>query len=254
MRLSRAAAFLPLLACLAIPLGGCGKNAVSDADLERGRDLYMAYGCAACHGRIGDGEGPASAGAAIKPRKLANASAFRQGHSIEAIATSIATGVQGGMTGMPPYPSIPENERRLIAAWIASLGKRAGGVVVSEAWVRQPNPALGTASAFFTIENRTPVPIALVSVETPAARTVEMHETVMAGGVMSMRRVRGIPIPPQRTAKLEPGGLHLMLIGLVQPLEPGQRIDLVLEFDHGKSALVHALVRKDPGMKQPAGA
>lgn len=245
---------IPLVLLLALPLTGCGDKEVSDADLERGRELYMAYGCAACHGRSGDGEGPASAGAAVKPRHLAKASHFRQGHSIEAIATSIATGVQGGATGMPPYPSIPESERRLIAAWIASLGKRAGGIVIRDAWVRQPNPAMKTAAAFCTIENRTPVPVSLVDVTSPAARVVEIHESIVAEGVMSMRRVQGIPIPPHRSATLEPGGLHLMLIGLAQPLEPGARVDLVLQFDDRSSALVHAVVRQDPGMKQPAGS
>lgn len=240
---------LPLVVCLSLALAACGETEYSAEDLERGYDLYLAYGCAACHGKNGDGQGPASAGAAIKPRDLRNASAFRQGDSIEAIATSIATGVQGGMTGMPPYPSIAESERKLIAAWIVSLGKRAGGIVIADAWVRQPNPALKMGSAFLTIENRTPAPVSLVSVTSPAARTVEMHETTTHDGVMSMRRVHGIPIPPQRVAKLEPGGLHLMLIGLEQPLRPGDRIDLVLQFDHGQSHMVHAVVRQDPGMK-----
>ncbi|MCA1732405.1 MAG: copper chaperone PCu(A)C, partial [Acidobacteria bacterium] len=206
---------------LAFSLSGCGEKEFSATDLERGREFYMAYGCAACHGRSGDGQGPASASAAVKPRNLAKASNFRQGHSVEAIATSIASGVQGGMTGMPPYPSIPESERRLIAAWIASLGAKAGGIVISDAWVRQPNPAMKTAAAFCTIENRTPVPVSLVDVTSPAVRVVEIHESIVAEGVMSMRRVQGIPIPPHRSATLEPGGLHLMLIGLAQPLEPG---------------------------------
>ncbi|HSN68228.1 MAG TPA: copper chaperone PCu(A)C [Thermoanaerobaculia bacterium] len=232
----------------------CSQNDFTAEERERGRELYMAYGCAACHGRSGDGSGPAAASGAIRPRDFASATSFRQGQSVDSIATSIATGVQGGVTGMPPYPSIPESERRLIAAWIASLGRKAGGVVISDAWVRQPNPAMKMGSAFFTIENRTPVPVSLVAVSTPAAKTVEIHESAVVNGVMSMRRVPGIPIPPHRSAKLEPGGLHLMLIGLAQPLDPGSRIDLVLQFDDGGAALVHAVVREDPGMKKAAGA
>ncbi len=251
MNLPRAL-LLPLIVCFALALAACGSKEVPQADLERGHGFYLAYGCAACHGKNGDGQGPAAAGAAIKPRDLRNASAFRQGDSVDAIATSIATGVQGGVTGMPPYPSIPESERKLIAAWIVSLGKRAGGIVVTDAWVRQPNPAMKMGSAFLTIENRTPTPISLVSVTSPAAKTIEMHESLVQNGVMSMRRVHGIPIPPHRAARLEPGGLHLMLIGLEQPLRPGDRIDFVLQFDHGETHLVHALVKQDPGMKQPA--
>lgn len=243
---------LPLIVCLAVLLAACGEKEISKTDLERGRSLYLSYGCAACHGKNGDGQGPASAGAAIKPRDLSKASAFRQGDSVDAIASSIATGVQGGVTGMPPYPSIPEDERMLIAAWIVSLGEHAGGIVVTDAWVRQPNPAMKMGSAFLTIENRTPNPTSLVAVTSPAAKTVEMHESLVKDGVMSMRRVHGIPIPPHRIATLEPGGLHLMLIGLSQPLEPGSRVDLVLQFDHGETMMVHALVRQDPGMKQPA--
>jgi copper(I)-binding protein len=248
MNLPRNLFLLLLIVCLA----ACAEKELSQSDLERGHDLYLAYGCAACHGKSGDGQGPASAGAAIKPRDLRNASAFRQGDSVDAIATSIATGVQGGMTGMPPYPALPESERKLIAAWIVSIGKRAGGIVVTDAWVRQPNPATKMGSAFLTIENRTPAPVSLVSVTSPVAKTVEMHESRVQNGVMSMRRVHGIPIPPHRAARLEPGGLHLMLIGLAQPLGPGDRIDLVLQFDHGETQLIHALVKQDSGMKQPA--
>jgi copper(I)-binding protein len=45
-----------------------------------------------------------------------------------------------------------------------------------------------------------------------------------------------------------------MLIGITKPVAPGDRVDLVLEFDDGSSAMIHASVRQDPGMKVPAGS
>ncbi|MFX5085066.1 copper chaperone PCu(A)C, partial [Acinetobacter baumannii] len=70
-----------------------------------------------------------------------------------------------------------------------------------------------------TLRNRGAVPDRLVGAETPAARSVEIHEQRMEDGVMRMRPLPGgVPLPPGETVTLGPGGTHLMLVGPTRAL------------------------------------
>lgn len=73
----------------------------------------------------------------------------------------------------------------------------------------------------------------LVSASTDAAEVVELHETIMGeGDVMQMRPIEGgIPVEPQNFVSLQPGGIHIMLINLTQPLVAGEMFELVLNFE-----------------------
>ena len=70
----------------------------------------------------------------------------------------------------------------------------------------------------------------LVAAATPFARNVELHTHIREGEVMRMRPVRDIPLPAGQTVRLRPGGLHLMLIGLTEPLQQGRAVPLTLRF------------------------
>ncbi|HEX7707822.1 MAG TPA: cytochrome c [Thermoanaerobaculia bacterium] len=101
-------------------LAGCGPG----AEVATGRDLYFAYGCAACHGEYGAGDGPAVGLAHVKPRDLRDLTNYRGASSVEGIASTIAFGVAEGRTGMPGYPDVPKNERLAIARYLHSLVER----------------------------------------------------------------------------------------------------------------------------------
>lgn len=79
--------------------------------------------------------------------------------------------------------------------------------------------------------------------ETDAAWTVEMHRTVMEGGMARMQKVSGIEIPPGATTELKPGGYHVMLIGLRRNLEEGEKFPIVLVFKEAGRIRVTAEVR-----------
>jgi copper(I)-binding protein len=81
------------------------------------------------------------------------------------------------------------------------------------------------------IHNSTGFDDALVGASSSAASVVEIHETTMAeDGTMGMAPVAEVPIPAGGDAVLEPGGYHVMLVGLVAPLEVGHAIEVELEF------------------------
>ncbi|NCC28249.1 MAG: copper chaperone PCu(A)C, partial [Gammaproteobacteria bacterium] len=76
------------------------------------------------------------------------------------------------------------------------------------------------------------------------SEVVELHTHVEEDGMMRMRRIEKIEIPAGETVTLKPGGLHVMLIGLKQPLEPGDTVDLALTFEDGSRIPVQAPVRR----------
>jgi copper(I)-binding protein len=93
------------------------------------------------------------------------------------------------------------------------------------------------------MEIRSTVADRLVEVRSPVARRAEVHATSMDGGVMRMRRAGPIAVGPGAPVLLEPGGLHLMLYGLDQPLVAGQRVPLELRFEKSGVVRAEALVR-----------
>jgi copper(I)-binding protein len=220
-------------------LTACGPG----AEVKSGRELYLAYGCAACHGVNADGLGPGAGLSQIRPRDLTKLDAYRGASSVEGIASTIALGVAKGRTGMPAYPDIPRRECIAIAEYIHELAKELprAPLRVAEAWVRAPNPAVDVAAAFVTIENHTAAPVALVAVSSRAAEVVEMHETRTVDGMMSMQKVDRIVVPAHGTTTLAPGGSHLMMTGLAQPLL--SPVELTMRFDDGTVILTNAEIR-----------
>jgi len=123
-------------------------------------------------------------------------------------------------------------------------GGAADHVKVSDPYVRAVPPGQPNSAAFMGLSNSSGQSHALVGAESEVAGTVELHTHTMKDGMMKMRRVERIEIPAGESVSLEPGGLHLMLIGLKEQLLPEQRVDLTLIFDDNSRTRVTAPVRK----------
>ena len=203
--------------------------------MKSGRELYLAYGCAACHGANADGRGPAAGLSQVKPRDLSNLRAYRGPSTVEGISTVIGFGTQG----MPAYPDIPKREREAIAEYIRSLAKAPARVAVYDAWVRTPNPAVDVTSAYMTLVSSANEPISVVAVSSPLANIVEMHETKSVDGMMSMSKVNAVRIPARGTTKLAAGGTHLMLVGLKKPIP--RQTEFTLRLDDGTTVTTTAV-------------
>ena len=116
----------------------------------------------------------------------------------------------------------------------------AAGVTVKDAWVRGTVPAQKTTGAFATLTSTDDAK--LVAVKSPVAKTVEVHASEMHAGVMHMHAVDAVPLPAGKSVKLEPGGFHVMLIGLTHPIPAGEKVPLefVVEDARGKRSTVAA--------------
>lgn len=126
----------------------------------------------------------------------------------------------------------------LVAALAACGGAATDGqITVSDA--RVPVPAGPNGAAYMTLTGDGAAD-RLVGAETTIAERVELHESSMREGAMSMRQVDGVDIPAGGDAVLEPGGFHLMLVGVDRDLAVGDTVDITLTFERTGDQTVSA--------------
>ena len=123
----------------------------------------------------------------------------------------------------------------------------ASNLEAQEPYARSTPPGMQNSAAYFVLRNHGNQPRHLVAVASSVAAKVELHTHLHEDGMMMMRQVESVEVPRRGVVKLEPGGLHVMLLGLKHPLEPGQHIDLTLQFDDGSSLELRPEVRHPSG-------
>ena len=129
---------------------------------------------------------------------------------------------------------------------------KAGDLVISQAWSRATPSGAKVAGGYLTIENKGTAPDRLVGGSGDVAGKLEVHEMATENGVMKMRALdQGLVIEPGKTVKLAPGGYHLMMFDLKNPLKQGDKVPVTLEFEKaGKVTLsldVQAVGAQAPG-------
>lgn len=119
-------------------------------------------------------------------------------------------------------------------------------IEIGSAWARATPGGATSGVVYLTI--RSPSVDRLVSAASPVAGKAELHSMAMAGMVMKMRPLAGLAIPAGRPVTLEPGGNHIMLLGLKQPLRAGQSFPLTLTFAKAGPRVVTVAVEKPGAM------
>lgn len=119
---------------------------------------------------------------------------------------------------------------------------QAPPLVAQNAWVRAA-PGANVAAAYLTLRNVSQTAVTVISVESPIAQHAMIHETSVQGGQSKMRPHEQLVVGPGATVKFEPGGLHVMLHDLKQPLTVGQNVPLILTLVGGGTLQVTATVR-----------
>ncbi|MFN9744265.1 MAG: copper chaperone PCu(A)C [Betaproteobacteria bacterium] len=151
--------------------------------------------------------------------------------------------------------STPTFPRTLTAALLLLAGAAQAQVTVTDAWVRG-TVAQQTATGLFA-QITSAKGGRLVAGSSPAAGVVEIHEMKMEGSTMRMRAIAGLDLPAGQAVSLKPGGHHLMLMDLKQPLKTGETVpvSLVIETAGGQreTVQVQAVVRAMSGGGGAAG-
>lgn len=122
--------------------------------------------------------------------------------------------------------------KKILSLFLLAALPALAQVTVGEPWVRATVAAQKATGAFMTLTSVQPTK--LVGVSSPAAGTVEVHEMKMENDMMRMRQMPALDLPAGQAVKLAPGGYHLMLLDLKQPLKEGDKIPLTLEFEDAK--------------------
>jgi periplasmic copper chaperone A len=105
-------------------------------------------------------------------------------------------------------------------------------IELAEPWARAMQPAQRTGGGYVGITNRGEDTDRLVHASSPSASRMEIHSMEVVDDVMTMRPVEGgLELPAGETVMLEPGGYHLMFIGVPDPFQEGETIEVTLEFE-----------------------
>jgi periplasmic copper chaperone A len=134
----------------------------------------------------------------------------------------------------------------VILLLVGGAAAQTGPVEIKNAWAGATPGKAETGAAYLTLES--PIPDRLTGVSTPVAKKAELHTMTMEGGIMKMRPLDGIDLPAGQPVTLKPGAMHIMLLGLTQPLVAGQSFPLTLSFEKAGTREVTVSVEKAGAM------
>jgi copper(I)-binding protein len=159
-------------------------------------------------------------------------------------------------------PLFPASERQtmktaaLVVALALASAPALAQVQARAAWARATMGGQKTTGAYLELTSAQGG--TLVGAESAAAGMVEVHEMRMDGNVMRMRAIPRLELPAGKTVELKPGGFHIMLIDLKQPLKKGDSVPLKLKIENRDKSVatveVKAEVRDPTAAAAPAAA
>lgn len=150
--------------------------------------------------------------------------------------------------------------RRFLLGLIGSMGLaglalagepvKKGSIEIADAWARSTAPGQGNGAAYMVITNHGATD-RILRAEAGVSRKVELHtHQVDAQGVARMIEIPAIELPAHAKTELKPGGLHIMFIGLNEPLAAGRRFPLKLVLEKAGEVTLDVEVRAAAGGAQ----
>ena len=120
----------------------------------------------------------------------------------------------------------------------------SAGVMVEKAWSLALPAVSKNGAAYLTIQNHGPAD-KLLSASSEIAEEVQIHNIVHVEGQMKMQQLEAVEIPMHGSIDFEPGGMHIMLLGLKEPLEDGGHYSLKLNFEQAGEVNVMVRIEMD---------
>ncbi len=131
-----------------------------------------------------------------------------------------------------------------LSTLLLSSTAASADVMVHDAYARATPPNAVNSAIFMHLMNKDDSARQVVDANSNSADVVELHNHIMADGMMQMRKVDSIDIPANGTAELKPGGMHIMLLGLKSDLHEGDNVKLTLKFANGETKNLSVPVKK----------
>ncbi len=117
-------------------------------------------------------------------------------------------------------------------------------VDISDAWISEAPPTVSVLAGYANIHNASDKPITLLTISSPNFSKIEIHRSVLNGDMVSMEKQESLKIAVNKTIKLSPGDLHLMLFDPVKPLHSGDTATLNFSFSDGYNQTIEANVER----------
>ncbi|SCF24985.1 hypothetical protein GA0074695_4785 [Micromonospora viridifaciens] len=173
------------------------------------------------------------------PRTTVAGARRRPAMLLAAAAASLAVGVAGcGSADEPSAESSPS----------ASAGTTTEVLGIRDPWVKAADH--GMSAAFGTLVNDGDTDVTVTAVATDVS-PMELHEMSMKDGKMVMQpRQGGIVVKAKSTHVLEPGGDHLMMMNLKQPVKAGDELTFTLTFADGRTQTFTAVAKPFTGAQE----
>lgn len=114
---------------------------------------------------------------------------------------------------------------------------------VRNAWIREAPPVAKSHAAYMELVNKGDLAINMTSVFAADYGMTMLHKTVEKNGMATMEHVDVLSISPGQMVKLEPGGLHMMLMNPKRALKAGDTVKMILVLDGGRQQEVMVSVR-----------
>ena len=128
---------------------------------------------------------------------------------------------------------------------IAHADMHVGTLVISDIDIRATAPGMSATAGYLTITNHGMKADRLIAVKADFAERSMIHEMTNVDGIAKMRHLMGgVEVPAHGNVALEPGGLHLMFMGLKDTLAVGQTLSVTLVFEQAGAQKQHAMVKK----------
>ena len=116
--------------------------------------------------------------------------------------------------------------------------------VATQVWSRAMPPTAPNGAVYLTLQNPGQ-PDRLTGVRTPRAGKAELHTHVHEGEMMRMKQIESIELPANGKVELKPGGGHVMLFELSEPLVAGERFPMTLEFERAGEVTIEVTIRDE---------
>lgn len=131
----------------------------------------------------------------------------------------------------------------LTVASLLSTTAFAADVKVEQPWARASAGMAKAGAAFLTIHNGGTSDDRLVAAKASVSKKAELHTHIKEGDLMKMRQVEAIDVPAGETVTLQPGGMHVMFMGLNAPFKEGDHFPLTLVFEKAGDVTVDVAVQ-----------
>lgn len=151
---------------------------------------------------------------------------------------TLARAAAAGLMGLSVFTVVACERAPKVATPVATPS-------IEQGWARTTPTGAKTGAGYLVIVNGA-TPDRLLSVSSPAAEKVELHESAMEGMVMTMQPLDAQPLAAGETLTFAPGGKHLMFVGLKAPFAAGTAVPITLRFEKAGEQTVNLVVRDTP--------